>query len=135
LIAAAALAVATAVVALTAPFASAGSAPGAPISIPAWMTRIQYPGTSSEPTVYINSHVAIPAWLARIQYPGTYPGASVVFPRVQSAPAARSTVVPASSPGFDWGAFGIGVAAATGVAFLGAGAVLALRRRQTPAHV
>jgi hypothetical protein len=76
--------VAAALVCLVAPIAAAGTAPTDPVSLPAWMTRIQYPGTSSEPIVSVSGRVTIPAWLARIQ---------------------------------------------------GAGAVLALRRRQTPAQV
>jgi hypothetical protein len=128
------------------PIASAGSAPQAKITVPGWLAKIQYPGTSSQPTVYLDPHggrdgrpttvvgpagrVTIPAWLTRISYPGTYPGASVVMPRVSA-----SVAPVASTRGFDWAAFGIGIAAAAGVALMGASALLAARRRRTPAHV
>jgi hypothetical protein len=58
-------------VAVMAPIASAKSSPQGHITIPAWLARIQYPGTSSEPTVYMAGPITIPAWLARTQYPGT----------------------------------------------------------------
>jgi hypothetical protein len=74
----------------------------------------------------------VPAWLARIQYPGTHPEASVVIPRVQAPPPATPVIAPARS--FDWGAFGIGVAAATGIALTAACSLLAMRRRRAPAH-
>ena len=57
--------------AVTAPTVSANSSPPTHITIPAWLARIQYPGTSSEPTVYMAGPITIPAWLARTQYPGT----------------------------------------------------------------
>jgi hypothetical protein len=129
------------------PIASAGSAPQGKVAIPSWMARIQYPGTSSMPTVYLDpfgnrdgrpttvvgpaGRVTIPASLTRINYPGTYPGASVVFPRV----SATATPLAASASGFDWAAFGIGIAAALGMTLMGASALLAVRRRRTPAHV
>jgi hypothetical protein len=121
------------VIAVLAPIASASSSPDATVTIPARLARIQYPGTSSQPTVYMAGRVTIPAWLTRIQYPGTYPGASVVFPRVQSSPRGTPVVAPARS--FDWAAFGIGIAAATGIALMAASALLAVRRRRATAHV
>jgi hypothetical protein len=120
-------------VVVLAPIASAGSSQSPTVTIPDRLARIQYPGTSSKPTVYMAGPVTIPAWLTRIQYPGTYPGASVVFPRVPAARVAAPVVV--STQGFDWTAFGIGIAAATGIALMGASVLLALRRRRTPAHV
>src|SRR5262245_45147550 len=119
-------------VVVLAPIASAGSSQSPTVTIPDRLARIQYPGTSSKPTVYMAGPVTIPSWLTRIQYPGTYPGASVVFPRV---PAARVAAPVVSTPGFDWTAFGIGIAAATGIALMGASALLAVRRRRAPAHV
>ena len=67
------------------PVAAAGSSHPTNVTIPDWLTRIQYPGTSSEPTVYVNGPIAIPAWLARIQYPGTSSQPMVVL----EAPARR----------------------------------------------
>jgi hypothetical protein len=58
-------------VAVIAPIASAQSSPQGKITIPAWLARIQYPGTSSEPTVYMAGPITIPARLVRTQYPGT----------------------------------------------------------------
>jgi hypothetical protein len=47
------------------------SRPDGHVTIPAWLARIQYPGTSSKPTVYLAGSITIPARLARTQYPGT----------------------------------------------------------------
>jgi hypothetical protein len=71
---------------------------------------MQYPGSSSEPTIYMNGPtdaVATPSGLTALS----------------------------SGRGFDWGAFGIGVAAAFGVALVAAGGLLGLRRRHLPAQV
>ena len=53
------------------PVGAADSSPTPNVTIPDRLARIQYPGTSSEPTVYVNGPIAIPAWLVRIQHPGT----------------------------------------------------------------
>ncbi len=58
-------------VAVMAPIGSAKSSPQGPVRIPYWLAHIQYPGTSSEPTVYMAGPVTIPARLARTQHPGT----------------------------------------------------------------
>jgi hypothetical protein len=58
-------------VAVMAPIGSAKALPQGKVTIPEWLTRIQYPGTSSEPTVYLAGSITIPNWLARIQHPGT----------------------------------------------------------------
>lgn len=58
-------------VAAMAPMASAKSSPQGNVRIPAWLAHIHYPGTSTEPTVYMAGPIAIPARLLRTQYPGT----------------------------------------------------------------
>lgn len=58
-------------VAVMAPIASAKSPPQGKVTIPARLARTQYPGTSSEATVYMAGRIPIPTWLAHIQYPGT----------------------------------------------------------------
>ena len=65
-----AIAVALAV-AVMAPIGSAKTWPQAGVTIPEWLMRIQFPGTSSEPTVYMAGSITIPSWLAQTQYPGT----------------------------------------------------------------
>jgi hypothetical protein len=57
--------------AVMAPIASAKSPTQGRVSVPGWLARIQYPGTSSQPTVYMAGPITIPARLARTQYPGT----------------------------------------------------------------
>ncbi len=110
--------------------------PDGPVTIPAWLARIQYPGTSSKPTVYVNPKFTVPAWLARIQYPGTSSEPTVLIPRVSHTPTAAADALDArAGGGFDWGSFGIGIAAATGVALIGVGGLLAMRRRRPLAHV
>ena len=69
------------------PVRAADSSPPTNVTIPDWLTRIQYPGTSAEPTVYVNGPIAIPARLARIQYPGTSSQPMVVLEA--PAPARR----------------------------------------------
>jgi hypothetical protein len=80
--------------------------------------------------------VTIPAWLARIQYPGSSSAATLLLPRgggyLTATPA--TLAVPAGSE-FDWPAFGIGIAAAAGIALIGAAGLLAIRRRRPLAHV
>ena len=58
-------------VAVMAPIASAKSSRQGKVTIPAWLARVQYPGTTSEPTVYMAGPMTIPVWLAHTQYPGT----------------------------------------------------------------
>ena len=58
-------------VAVMAPVASATSPPQGQVKIPARLAHTQYPGSSSEPTVYMAGPITIPARLARIQYPGS----------------------------------------------------------------
>jgi hypothetical protein len=65
-------------VAVIAPIASAKSSPQAKVTIPEWLAHIQYPGTSSHPTVYMAGPVTIPARLARTQFPGTSSQPTVV---------------------------------------------------------
>ncbi len=64
-----------------------GASSSAPenVTVPGWLARIQHPGTSSEPTVYVDGPVAVPAWLARIQHPGTSSQPMVLL----EAPATR----------------------------------------------
>jgi hypothetical protein len=125
---------ATIVVALavTAPIASANPSTR-PASVPGWLSKIQYPGTSSEPTVYVhtgeaappavpNGYATIPAWLARIQYPGTSSEPTVV---VETSQGTQST------GGFDWVSAVIGAGAALGIALAGAGTLMVLRKRRT----
>jgi hypothetical protein len=57
-------------VAVMAPIASASS-PRGHIKIPARLAQTQYPGTSSEPTIYMAGPITIPAGLASTQYPGS----------------------------------------------------------------
>ena len=148
------------------PVTAAGSSPPTNVTIPDWLTRIQYPGTSSEPTVYANGPIAIPAWLARIQYPGTslqpmvvlegpvrregrtqpvrygqiaiptwlariqYPGTSSEPTVLVSAPRGAS-----GDSALDWASAAVGGCFVGGMALLGAGGVLAFRRRKRLAHV
>jgi MYXO-CTERM domain-containing protein len=51
--------------------APAFAAPPATVTVPDSLARIQYPGTSSKPTVYLAGPIVIPERLTRIQYPGT----------------------------------------------------------------
>jgi hypothetical protein len=55
---------------LVAAAAPAAAAPPATPSV-ADLARVQYPGTSSLPTVYMAGPIPIPDYLTRIQYPGT----------------------------------------------------------------
>jgi hypothetical protein len=58
-------------VAVIAPVASASSPPQGQVKIPARLAHTQYPGSSSEPTVYLAGPIGIPARLVRTQYPGS----------------------------------------------------------------
>ena len=76
-------------VAVMAPIASAASPSQGQVKIPARLANNQYPGSSSEPTVYMAGPITIPAWLARIQYPGSS-SEPTVYVNVQ-----RSSLTPA----------------------------------------
>jgi hypothetical protein len=81
------LALALAAAAVAAPIAQAqADPPQGHVTIPAWLAHIQYPGTSSEPTVYMAGSVPIPHGLARTQYPGTSAEPSVLVAPVADAP-------------------------------------------------
>jgi hypothetical protein len=58
-------------VAVIAPVASATSPPQGRVEIPARLAHTQYPGSSSEPTVYLAGPITIPARLVSTQYPGS----------------------------------------------------------------
>ena len=148
------------------PVTAAVSSPPTNVTVPDWLTRIQYPGTSSEPTVYVNGPIAIPAWLARIQYPGTSSQPMVIlegparregrtqpvrngqiaipawlariqYPGTSSEPTVLVSV-PRGASGestLDWASAAVGGGFVAGIALLGAGAVLAFRRRKRLDHV
>jgi len=138
---------------VAAPLASAQSAP-ARVTIPVWLTKIQFPGTSSQPTVYMAGSIVIPEALARLQYPGasSLPTVYVAAPqitRIDQVPwlartsypgtSSRPTVYVRPSPatgagGFDWVSALVGAGAAVGLAVAGAGGVTAVRNRRALAH-
>lgn len=76
--------------AITAPVSFAQDAPRH-VEIPAWLAKIQYPGTSSQPTVYMAGSIPIPAGLVRTQFPGTssQPTVLVDVARGGSAPTVK----------------------------------------------
>jgi len=81
------LALALAATALSAPIAQAqAEPPQGHVNIPSWLAHIQYPGTSSKPTVYMAGSAAIPGGLVRTQYPGTSSEPSVLIAPVADAP-------------------------------------------------
>ena len=125
-------------VAVMAPIGAAKAPPQVKVTIPDWLTRIQYPGTSSEATVYMpvqsssrapdltvkNGHIQIPARLARTQYPGTSSEPTVLI--VGTGPVGGE---------FDWVSALIGAAGGLGIAVAGAGSLMAARKRRTLTHV
>ena len=122
------------------PVTAAVSSPPTNVTIPDWLARIQYPGTSSQPMVVLEAparregrtqpvrygQIAIPTWLTRIQYPGTSSEPTVLV----NAPRGAS-----SDSTLDWASAAVGGGFVGGMALLGAGAVVAFRRRKRLAHV
>jgi MYXO-CTERM domain-containing protein len=71
--------------------APAFAAPPATPSV-ADLARIQYPGTSSLPTVYMAGSIPIPDYLTRIQYPGTRSQPTVYLGPAQGGRAPEKAV-------------------------------------------
>ena len=113
--------------------AAAAAGPAAPpVTIPAALEGMQYPGSAlslpdwgDDPVVQAKGQIAIPDWLTRVQYPGTSS-----YPTVVLTPTASST-----GNSFDWSSAGIGAAFMVGVGLLGAGTGLVVRRHRSLAHV
>jgi len=151
-------------VAVMAPIGSAKAPPQVKVTIPEWLKRIQYPGTSSEPTVYMAGPITIPNWLSRIQYPGTSSEPTVFVTAQSSSPApslrtknghiniparlARTqypgtsseptVLIEATGPvggDFDWVSAMIGAGGGLGIAAVGAGGLMAVHKRRTLSHV
>ena len=144
--------------------APATAAPSAPVTVPESLARIQYPGTSSQPTVYMAGSIAIPERLTRIQYPGTSsqptvylrtraggttekaaPYSQIAIPawlaRVQypGTSSLPTVVVTPSSGGtgdssFDWASAGVGASFVAGLGLVAVGGALTLRRRRKLVH-
>ena len=110
-----AIAVALAIVAVTAAVAAAG---GKPSSV------IRYSERGSTGYVREATHVSIPANLANFREPGS----------VGWVPSSGAVATNASAAGLDWESALIGGGVVLGIALLCAGALLAIRRRGTPAH-
>ena len=119
-----AIAAAAMIAAAVAPCASADSAKGARVQIPPSLANFREPGsTGYVPQV---TRVVIPPALSHFREPGS----TGFVP--QAAPLRAVTV---AADGFDWGAAVIGAGAALGLALASAGALMALRKRRTLAHV
>jgi hypothetical protein len=88
-----------------APLAAAKSSPQGHINIPARLAHTQFPGTSSEPTVYMAGPITIPAWLVRTQYPGSTAEATVFMngQRSSHASAGSNPRTPSVGQGFSLG--------------------------------
>jgi hypothetical protein len=142
----------------------ATAAPPASVDVPDSLARIQFPGQSSQPTVYMAGSVVIPERLTRIQYPGTSsqptvylstraggtaekaaPYGQIAIPewlaRIQyPGTSSLPTVVVTPSSGesgdssFDWASAGVGAGFVAGLGIVALGAALALRRRRQLAH-
>jgi hypothetical protein len=69
----------------------ATAAPPATVTV-ADLARVQYPGTSSLPTVYMAGPIPIPDYLTRIQYPGTSSQPTVYLGAARSGGMAEKAV-------------------------------------------
>lgn len=121
-------------VAVIAPIASAKSPPQGKVTIPTWLARTQYPGTSPEPTALVNN-----AGLPVSHCPcNTGPPGGPGFPGTSSEPTILVDDIHDTGRvggGFDWVSALIGACGGLGIAVAGAGSVMALRKRRTFAHV
>jgi hypothetical protein len=91
-------------VAVMAPIASATSSPQGQVKIPARLAHTQYPGSSSEPTVYMAGPITIPARLVRTQYPGSSSEPTVlVNVKERNASTGSNARTPSVGRGFSLG--------------------------------
>ena len=145
-----AIAAAAMVAAAIVPCASADSAKGTRIQIPPALSHLQEPGSTGwVPQSYGPAVQAGPKpegmttqqWQAELargdalnqRYSlGAY--AKTAGTSTATSPAALR-VVKVAADGFDWGAAAIGAGVAFGLALAGVGALMAVRKRRTLAHV